>query len=47
MLLPPDLRDWVAVDHPSRWVDDLVEHGLDLSAGYAEYTEAVRRSIRG
>ena len=32
MLLAPDLRDWLAADHPARWVDDLVEHGLDLSA---------------
>jgi transposase len=40
MLLPPDLRDWVAADHPARWVDDLVEQGLDLSEIYAGYTEA-------
>lgn len=40
MLLPPDLRDWVAADHPARWVDDLVEHGLDLSGIYVDYTEA-------
>jgi transposase len=39
MLLPPDLRDWLAVEHPARMVDDLVEHGLDLSAVYADYTE--------
>lgn len=39
MLLPPDLRDWLAADHPARMVDDLVEHGLDLSAIYAGYTE--------
>jgi transposase len=39
MLLPPDLRDWLATDHPARMVDDLVEHGLDLSAIYAGYTE--------
>jgi transposase len=39
MLLAPDLRDWLAPDHPARWVDDLVEHGLDLSAIYADYTE--------
>ena len=39
MLLPPDLRDWLASDHPARMVDDLVEHGLDLSAVYAGYTE--------
>ena len=29
----------MAADHPARWVDDLVEHGLDLSAIYADYTE--------
>jgi len=39
MLLAPVLRDWLAPDHPARWVDDLVEHGLDLSAIYADYTE--------
>jgi transposase len=39
MLLPPDLRDWLPVDHSARMVDDLVEHGLDLSAVYADYTE--------
>jgi transposase len=39
MLLAPDLRDWLAADHPARWVDDLVEHGLNLSAIYADYTE--------
>jgi len=39
MLLPPDLRDWLPVDHPARMVDDLVEHGLDLGGVYAGYTE--------
>jgi transposase len=39
MLLPPDLRDWLPAGHPARMVDDLVEHGLDLSAIYADYTE--------
>jgi transposase len=39
MLLAPDLRDWLAAGHPARWVDDLVEHGLDLSGVYADYTE--------
>lgn len=39
MLLAPDLRDWLAADHAARWVDDLVEHGLDLSSVYADYTE--------
>lgn len=40
MLLAPDLRDWLPADHPARWVDDLVEHGLDLAPFYDEYTEA-------
>ena len=40
MLLPPDLRDWIPADHPARWVEDLVEHGLDLTAFYDDYTEA-------
>jgi transposase len=39
MLLPPDLRDWLASGHPARMIDDLVEHGLDLSVVYAGYTE--------
>ena len=39
MLLAPDVRDWVPVDDPARWVDDLVEHGLDLSVFYDDYTE--------
>ncbi len=39
MLLPPDLRDWLPAGHPARMIDDLVEHGLDLSAVYADYTE--------
>jgi transposase len=40
MLLAPDLRDWLATDHPARWVDDLVEYGLDLSPFYDDYAEA-------
>jgi transposase len=40
MLLAPDLRDWLPADHPARWVDDLVEHGLDLTPFYDDYTEA-------
>lgn len=40
MLLAPDLRDWLPADHPARWVDDLVEHGLDLAPFYDDYTEA-------
>jgi transposase len=40
MLLPPDLRDWLSADHPARWVDDLVEHGLGLAPLLDDYTEA-------
>lgn len=40
MLLAPDLRDWLPADHSARWVDDLVENGLDLAAFYDDYTQA-------
>lgn len=40
LLLPPDVREWLPADHPARMVDDLVEHGLDLAAVYADYTES-------
>ena len=40
MLLAPDVRDWLPAEDPARWVDDLVEHGLDLSPFYDCYTEA-------
>ena len=39
MLLAPDLRDWLGASHPARWVDALVEDGLDLSGVYADYTD--------
>ena len=39
MLLAPDLRDLLGSGHPARWVDDLVEDGLDLSGIYAGYTD--------
>ena len=39
MLLAPDLRDLLGAGHPARWVDDLVEDGLDLSGIYAGYTD--------
>ena len=39
MLLAPDLRDWLAAEHPARWVDALVEDGLDLSPIYDDYTD--------
>ena len=40
MLLAPDIRDWLAAEHPARWVDALVEEGLDLGPIYDDYTEA-------
>lgn len=40
MLLAPDVRDWLPAGDPARWVDDLVEHGLDLAPFYDDYTEA-------
>jgi len=40
MLLAPDLRDWLPADDAARWVDDLVEHGLELAPFYDDYTEA-------
>ena len=40
MLLAPDVRDWIPAGDPARWVDDLVEHGLDLTPFYDDYTEA-------
>lgn len=40
MLLAPDLRDWLPGDDQAHWVDDLVEHGLDLAPFCDDYTEA-------
>ena len=37
MLLAPDLRDWLPGDHPARWVDDLVEYGLDLAPFFDDF----------
>ena len=39
MLLASDIRDWLAAGHPARWVDALVEDGLDLSPIYDDYTD--------
>jgi len=39
MLLAPDIRDWLAAGHPARWVDALVEDGLDLGPIYDDYTD--------
>ena len=32
MLLAPDIRHWLAAGLPARWVDALVEDGLDLTS---------------
>ena len=40
MLLAPDVRDWLPAGDAARWVDDLVEHGLDLAPFYDDDTEA-------
>lgn len=38
MLMPPSLDDWLPEDHLARFVADLVDTELDLSAFYASYT---------
>jgi transposase len=39
LLLPPSLDDWLPQDHLARFVADLVDDVLDLSAILADYTE--------
>ena len=39
MLLAPDIRDWLGPGHPARWVNDLVEDGLELGPIYDDYTD--------
>ncbi len=39
LLLPPSLDDWLASDHVARFIADLVDEHLDLSAFYASYGE--------
>jgi len=38
-LVPPSLDEWLPQDHIARFVADLVDEHLDLSAFYADYTE--------
>ena len=46
MLLAPDVRDWIPADDPARWIDDLVEHGLDPTPFYdATPRRGVRRRM--
>lgn len=42
LLLPPSLDDWLPAEHLARFVDELVESYLDVSAFYAAHT-----SLRG
>ena len=39
LLLPPSLDEWLPEDHLARFVADLVNEVLDLSAILADYTE--------
>lgn len=39
LLMPPSLNDWLPRDHLARFVAELVDEVLDLSAIYASYTE--------
>ena len=39
-LLPPSLDEWLPEDHEARFVSEVVENLLDLSAIYASYTSA-------
>ena len=40
LLLPPSLDEWLPDDHLARFVAELVDHVLDLSGIYADYTGA-------
>ena len=48
-LVPPSLDDWLPHEHIARFIADLVDEHLDLSAFYADYREGRgrRRSTRG
>jgi transposase len=39
LLLPPSLNEWLPEDHLARFVAELVDQVLDLSAIYADYRE--------
>ena len=39
-LMPPSLDDWLPQDHTARFVSDVVDEMLDLSAVYDSYVEA-------
>ena len=48
-LLPPSLDGWLPAGHSARFVSEVVDDMLDLSAVYVSYTNkrGHRRSIRG
>jgi transposase len=39
-LVPPSLDDWLPVEHPARFISDIVDRALDLSAIYDSYEVA-------
>jgi len=39
LLVPPSLDEWLPQNHLARFIADLVDGHLDLSAFYADYTE--------
>lgn len=38
-MVPPSLDDWLPQEHTARFIADLLDEQLDLSAFYADYTE--------
>jgi len=42
-LLPPSLDDWLPEGHTARFVSEVVDDMLDLTAIYASYTNATGR----
>ena len=39
LLVPPSLDEWLPQDHLARFIADLVDEHLDLSAFYADYKQ--------
>jgi hypothetical protein len=47
LLLPPSLNEWLPEGHLARFVSELVEDALDLTAIRAAYTEQRGYPLRG